>query len=80
MLSWDIDDPLSLWLVIQELLAQFGRYQQSEIKNNSRLDFEFNSLIESKQFKPEDIEVHIEKRKDVSICVEDNVVFLVKFI
>jgi hypothetical protein len=63
--DWNADDESSLLLVLQELLLEYKALQQTLVDQHSRLQFEFSSLTEG-GFHPQDIEVHVSRRGEVS--------------
>ncbi|KAL5008989.1 hypothetical protein ScPMuIL_014570 [Solemya velum] len=59
--EWDANDPRALLLAVEQLVSQYGHYQQQLVENNDRLRFEYSSLIDQTELTPEDIEVLIHR-------------------
>lgn len=58
ILEWDHRNPRALLLVIEELLQLYRQYQERLIEVSSRLQFEYSSLLDQTELKPDDIEIY----------------------
>ncbi|KAJ8044838.1 BRISC and BRCA1-A complex member 2 [Holothuria leucospilota] len=61
LVNWDPDDPLSLKCVISELVDMYKAFQVEEIKQHTRLQFEYSSLINTGKFT--EMEIHMPHRR-----------------
>lgn len=67
LINWDHRKPSALLLVLQELLEKYRRYQQQLVETNYRLKFEYESLLEQTDIKPEEVEMHVSKMENNGI-------------
>ncbi|XP_071835246.1 BRISC and BRCA1-A complex member 2-like [Apostichopus japonicus] len=61
LVKWDPDDPLSLKVVICELIEFYKAFQIEEISQHTRLQFEYASLMNTRKFT--EVEVHMPHRR-----------------
>lgn len=62
LINWDSSRPDSLLCVVRELIEQYRIYQQKLLSTVSRLQFEYNSLLENNEglkLTAADVEVHV---------------------
>lgn len=60
-MKWDAQNPRALLIVLQDILEHYRKHQLKLLEENSRLQFEYTSLVEQNQFKSDSIEVHVAK-------------------
>ena len=65
LVNWNALNSQCLLWAMEELLEKYRQHQESKVALNSRLQFEYSSLVET-AYEPSDIEVHVTKRPDVS--------------
>ncbi|XP_064599787.1 BRISC and BRCA1-A complex member 2-like [Liolophura sinensis] len=61
LVKWDSQNPRALLIVLQDILDHYRKHQLKLLEENSRLQFEYTSLVEQNQFKSDSIEVHVAK-------------------
>lgn len=61
--DWDYDDSRSLVEVVAELLEKYRHHQQTLVERNSRLSFDFNSLVLQEEITPADVEIMFSKNE-----------------
>ncbi|XP_014779468.1 BRISC and BRCA1-A complex member 2 [Octopus bimaculoides] len=67
LINWDHYKASSLLIVLQELLGKYRLYQQQLVESNYRLKFEYESLLEHTDVKPEEVEMHISRTENQAV-------------
>jgi len=62
--NWEPADPKGLIYVVSELLEEYKKYQESILRNISRMQFEYTSLLEV--FEESKVEVIVMHRTEVN--------------
>lgn len=63
LLNWNHENPKALLQVIEELLNLYKKHQVSQLKNYSRLQFEYTSIISQPGVSEDDVEVLVQCRE-----------------
>ena len=50
LVNWDANNPDCLLIVLKELIHLYKEYQERLLSNNSRMQFEYNSLCDTGKF------------------------------
>ncbi len=69
LVNWDAQNSSALLNIITELIEEYRIYQRSLILSESRLQFEYSSLIESRMYRDEDIEIFVTTKGKVEFLL-----------
>ncbi|KAG8231629.1 hypothetical protein J437_LFUL011470 [Ladona fulva] len=63
LLNWNSENPKALLMVVEELLDLYRKHQINQLKNYSRLQFEYTSILCQPGLSEDDIEVLVQSRE-----------------